>query len=361
MAGLYIHVPFCHSKCWYCDFYSLTRPELESRYIDALKREMDFRHAEVDQIKTIYIGGGTPSSLSVDAVKELGKILPAEAVDEFTVEFNPEDVSDEVCRAWRDIGANRVSMGVQSLNDDELRAVGRRHDAATAIRAYQTLRRHFDNVSLDLILALPGQNLQTLETTLNCLLDLQPEHFSAYILSYEPRTRLWAQRLANKITETDEDTQIKMYHLLCSEARRRGYEHYEISNFAIPGYRARHNSAYWTNTPYLGLGPAAHSFDGFVRRENPRDFEQWAGSIDKRGYAYTVEDESIADRVNDRIMVALRTADGLDIDSIPPLYRDEILKNARRLGPARITVGQRLIIPEDAWLVSDDTISELFV
>jgi len=320
------------------------------------------RRSEVDGFSTVYIGGGTPSSLSLDAVADISELLPRDNVSEFTVEMNPEDVTDETCRAWRNAGANRVSMGVQSLNDAELTAVGRRHDAATAIRAYYTLRKYFDNISLDLILALPGQTLESLQSTLNRLLDLKPDHFSAYILSFEPRTRLWAQRLSGKIVETDEDTQAAMYNLLCDTAATRGYEHYEISNFALPGCRARHNAAYWDDVPYLGLGPAAHSFDGAIRRENPRDFDLWCNKICASGSAFTIEEESLANRINDRIMVALRTSKGLDLDSIPPLFRSQVLANLRLLAPGRVVQqGSRIYIPEKAWIVSDDTIATLFV
>lgn len=323
---------------------------------------MTTRCFEVDGFSTVYIGGGTPSSLSLDAVAEIASFLPLDSITEFTVEMNPEDVSDDTCRAWRDAGANRVSMGVQSLNDAELAAVGRRHTAATAINAYNILRKYFDNVSLDIILALPGQTIESLRYSLNSLLDLHPDHFSAYMLCFEPRTRLYAQRLAGKIIEADEDTQASMYNHLCEMAATRGYDHYEISNFAMPGRRARHNAAYWADIPYLGLGPAAHSFDGTVRRENPRDFNLWFNRIEASGTAFTVEEESAANRVNDRIMVALRTSQGLDLDCLPPLFRRQVEKNLHQLAPGRIVrCGSLISIPEKAWIVSDDTIATLFV
>ena len=362
MAGLYIHVPFCHAKCWYCDFYSLVSNERSNDYVDCLEREWNMRCYEIPTPETIYLGGGTPSILPVSAVKRLGEWLPG--IDgEFTVEMNPEDVSQDVVAAWRGIGVNRVSMGVQSLNDVELSGVGRRHTARQAIEAYNILRDEgITNISLDLIIGLPGQSRASLGESVERLLDLRPEHFSAYILSYEQGTRLWARRQAGKVVETDDDTLVEMYGDVCRKAADYGYDHYEISNFALPGHRARHNAAYWGDVPYLGLGPAAHSFDGRIRRANPGNLKLWIDGLKNGKTVYTVENETIADRVNDRIMVALRTSAGLDMDSLDSEYRAELERNLASLPDGRVLRnGSRLYIPESAWPLSDDTIATLFV
>lgn len=365
MAGLYIHVPFCRAKCAYCDFYSLPRlDEFAARYVDALAREWSLRQGELtENVTSLYFGGGTPSSLSAGHIARLSAWLPLPADGgEFTVEFNPEDVNVEKLKLWKDLGANRISMGVQSLNDEELKAVGRRHTAAEAISAAETLMQEFDNVSMDLIIGLPGQTVESLTRSLTRLTDLRPAHLSVYILSYEEGTRLWAMRKTGKIMETDDDTIVRMYDTVCGIMAKAGYEHYEISNFALPGRHARHNSAYWADRPYLGLGPAAHSFDGTVRRANPGNIRLWLERLEADMTACEVEEETETDRINDRIMVNLRTARGLDLEDLPPHYRVQIEHNLSKIPAGRIVrKGSTITIPERGWLVSDATISDLFI
>ncbi len=365
MAGLYIHVPFCRAKCAYCDFYSLPRlDEFAARYIDTLDTEWALRNSELaEPVSTIYFGGGTPSSLPENHLDKISEWLPSlPDGGEFTAEFNPEDVTRDKLTAWQALGANRISMGVQSLNDDELRAVGRRHTAVEALRAAELLMTTFDNVSLDLIIGLPGQTVASLKASLRKLIDLHPAHLSVYILSYEEGTRLWAMRKAGKVVETDDDTIVRMYDMVCEMLTCAGYEHYEISNFSLPGRHAVHNSAYWAGNPYLGLGPAAHSFDGMTRRINPGNIRQWLDRLEAGQPAFEVEEETETDRINDRIMVSLRTARGLDLDTIPKPYRDTIENNLSTIAADRIVRnGSVVSIPEHAWLVSDSTIATLFI
>ena len=370
-AGLYIHVPFCHSKCAYCDFYSLPAiDKFGERYVKALEMEWNLRRDEVQGFSTIYFGGGTPSLLSAEAVEKIARWLPDIGVKgEFTVEFNPEDVVTgksgvSTAELWKNIGANRVSMGVQSFNDEELRAVGRRHTSRQAIDAYDMLADTFgsDAVSVDLILGLPGQTMETLQESLSTAISLKPGHISIYILSYEPGTRLWALRSVGKVKETDSDIIAQMYLLAHQVATQAGYEHYEISNFALPGRRARHNAAYWAGSLYLGLGPGAHSFLGTTRRYNPSNINQWLESIEKGSTAYIDEPESEIDRINDTIMVRLRTAEGLDLNDIPPNVRKSFNDNLAQLPEGRIKLeNNRIFIPHEQWLISDDTISRLFL
>ena len=370
-AGLYIHVPFCHSKCAYCDFYSLPAiDKFGERYVKALETEWNLRRDEVQVFSTIYFGGGTPSLLSAEAVEKIARWLPDIGVKgEFTVEFNPEDVVTgksgiSTAELWKNIGANRVSIGVQSFNDEELRAVGRRHNSRQAIDAYDMLADTFgsDAVSVDLILGLPGQTMETLQESLSTAISLKPGHISIYILSYEPGTRLWALRSVGKVKETDSDIIAQMYLYAHQVATQSGYEHYEISNFALPGRRARHNTAYWAGSPYLGLGPGAHSFLGTTRRYNPSNINQWLESIEKGSTAYIDEPESEIDSINDTIMVRLRTAEGLDLNHIPPNVRKSFNDNLARLPEGRIKhENDRIFIPHEQWLISDDTISRLFL
>lgn len=364
MAGLYIHVPFCRSKCAYCDFYSF--PRFEDRindYLESLEREWDLRNHEVEGIQTIYMGGGTPSILSSEGLDAIGRWLPVtQKVKEFTIEVNPDDVNAETVEKWQSLGVNRVSMGVQSLNDEELKIVRRRHSARQAIDSYSILRKRIDNISVDVIIGLPGQTLETLAHTLKEIIALSPSHVSAYILSYEKGTRLWAMRNVGKVAEKDDETIERMYCQVCEALDKAGYEHYEISNFALPGKRAIHNSSYWDGTPYLGLGPGAHSYDGKLRRVNPDNLNAWVACLKEYSVPFVVEEETVADKVNNVIMTRLRTKDGLNLNELEANYREMIAKNVEKLPSGRIKLSSdRLYIPEKEWLMSDDTISTLFI
>ncbi len=364
-SGLYIHIPFCHSKCAYCDFYSVPRRGVTDEFVDALCNELDTRLRDWPaEISTVYIGGGTPSSLTDTMLRRIVSRIPAGEKEEFTIEVNPEDVTAERAGAWLDMGIGRVSMGVQSLDDDILRAIGRRHSAAEALYAYSTLRRSgFTNISLDLIYGLPGLNMSGWEDTLHRILDLRPEHLSAYSLSYEEGTRLNAMRLAGKIEETPAETAEEMYNLLITTARNAGYDHYEISNFALPGHHAIHNSRYWDMTPYLGIGPGAHGWDGNDRFFNTPAVKDY---ILTRGIGIRqVETESPDERFNDMVFTALRTSHGLDLrkvtDSFGARRTEHLLRTARRRHlPAGnvILTPHHLIIPESRWLISNDIISD---
>lgn len=363
MEGLYVHIPFCHSKCAYCDFYSTPKTGKVDEVIDALIREWELRKDELTGLPdTLYIGGGTPSFLSEDQFTRLVRGLPfTPATVEFTIEVNPEDVTADKVRLWKDNGVNRVSMGVQSFINSELRNVGRRHDSATALRAYGMLRDNgIENISLDLIYGLPGQTLQTWKKSLDTLLDLHPEHFSAYLLSYEKGTLLNARLISGKLTETDEDTIDSMYGYLCRSALKAGYEHYEISNFAVDKRRSVHNSNYWNFSPYLGLGPSAHSYTKGIRRINPADISGYCSKIRDGEVACEVEEETELDLLNDRIMVALRTSDGIELSQLEEHQRKDLLERTKTLPPGHVIVNEeRIFIPESKFLVSDAIIRAL--
>lgn len=368
MAGVYIHVPFCHSKCAYCDFYSVMKLADAGAYAQAVGREYEARRHELgpEPVRTLYLGGGTPSILPPELIAKAVEPVPKSELREFTIEVNPEDVSADKAAAWRSIGVNRVSMGVQSLVDAELRAVGRRHSAAQAVQAVRTLQdAGFSNISLDLIYGLPGQSVESFEYSLREVLALGPQHLSAYLLSYEPGTALTRRLERGLITETDEATAVGMYDALCRTAAAAGFEHYEISNFAIPGARALHNSSYWNLTPYLGLGPAAHSLDcrGVRRYHSPNITEYLAAPA-----ATTVDEESETDRLNDLLIISLRTAAGLDLGLIPVRYRSRLLEAAIPfLKSGELVISQtpthpgHLRIPEPHWLRSDTLLRALLL
>ena len=376
MAGIYIHVPFCHSKCAYCDFYSMPlkgREEKYAGYTDALLNEWEHRHGELDQpVRTIYFGGGTPSSLPLTQLDRIISVLPVgrggetmdEAADiemtmEVTMEVNPEDVTGEFCEWLRRSPVNRVSMGVQSLNDRELSVIGRRHTAREAVEAYKRLRdASIENISLDLIYGLPKQSLESWRESLISLLDMRPEHLSAYLLSYEEGTRLTAMRSAGKVAEATQELAEEMYATLCSLTHTRGYEHYEISNFALPGRRSRHNSSYWRGVPYLGLGPSAHSLTMGDRSYNPSSLRDY---IAANGVVNVVEHESETEKINDLILTALRTKEGLRLSDFTPARRERLMRAASPWVSSRALRLEDgyLRMDEAHWLISDRVIVDL--
>lgn len=369
--GTYVHIPFCHSKCAYCDFYSLPRATDADALVDAIGRELEMRRDEIGESchSTLYIGGGTPSILTAQQFARLTALLPKVAYGgEFTIEVNPEDVSEEKVRAWVENGVNRVSMGVQSFNDTELIGVGRRHTSHETIKAYRLLRDGgIKNISLDLIYGLPGQSAESWRRNVELMMELKPEHLSAYLLSYEPGTRLYARLISGKVQEAEDELVEEMYQYLCTACRQHGYEHYEISNFALSGHRAVHNSSYWRFEPYLGLGPSAHSFDGQVRRVNGSNLKEYLKTITEGQPYYSIDEETDTDRLNDRIMVGLRTSDGLDLSVLTAEQRAALQERAKaipkdhlRWTTSDIDRGtERLVIPEEHFLVSDAIIRTL--
>ena len=343
MAGIYIHIPFCRSRCIYCGFYSTTSLELRQRYVDALCREMEIRsqRSEVrgENIETIYLGGGTPSQLTFDQLRQLfiyiNKVYPlpskpggAEDRPEITIEVNPDDVTVEFAAVLQQLPVNRVSMGIQTFDDQRLRFLRRRHTARQAIEAVSILRAAgIRNISIDLMYGFPGESLADWEADISAALALNVEHLSAYCLMIEEGTPL--HRMLKQHTG-DEETERQMYEVLIDRLTTAGYEHYEISNFARPGFRSRHNSSYWNGTPYIGLGAAAHSYDIRSRSWNVADIRQYIEGMERGERIF--EEELLDDdtRYNDIVTVALRTREGIDLNALSEKYRNYCIKNARR-------------------------------
>lgn len=358
MAGLYVHVPFCHAKCWYCDFYSMPAHQHIEAWMKALLNEWNVRRHELKEpVATLYIGGGTPSNLPHNMLGELITTLQQPSMTEITVEVNPEDVTDQLATTLKKNGVNRVSMGVQSLADAELQAVGRRHSAQKAIEAVELLRKSgINNLSLDLIYGLPYQTIESWQQSVKGILELHPEHISAYSLSYEDGTRLTAQLKNGKITETPQEVSAEMYEILCRLLKEAGYEHYEISNFALPSKRSQHNSAYWTFAPYLGLGPSAHSFTN-RRKYNPASLKEYVAA---NGIIAKCEEENENEKLNDYIMVRLRTSDGINLQQVKQLFGTKAALHITNTaaphlasGTMELTPEGNLRITEKAWIVSD--------
>lgn len=315
MAGLYIHIPFCKSRCIYCGFFSTTSPELQDRYVDALCKEMSGRRGD---ISTVYIGGGTPSQLSLANMRRLtDRIFHVYNVDddaEITVECNPDDISNEYVAMLRQSGVNRISMGAQTFADDRLRFLHRRHTAKQTEDAVSTLRdAGIGNISIDLMFGFPGETIEEWNKDIDDALALDVEHISAYSLMFEENTPLKHMLDNGEISETDDNTSLAMYDMLINKLVEAGYEHYEISNFARPGRRSRHNGSYWKGIPYIGIGAGAHSYDLKTRRWNICNLVEYIKAMDSGTDCYDYEIIDDNTRFNETVMTSLRTVDGLDI------------------------------------------------
>ena len=322
MAGVYVHIPFCKSRCKYCDFFSTTMLEKRDEYVQAVVTEMQQRrdYLRGGAVHTIYFGGGTPSMLTVGQVGTILEGIRANfAVDrdaEITLEANPSDVTEEKLRGWRELGVNRLSMGVQSFNDELLRKIGRRHDARQAVNAVrEALQAGFDNISIDLIYGLPSQTMEDWKRDVSQALELNIQHVSAYCLSYEEGTEMTRQLQAKEIEAVDDETENAMYDYLVEALAAHGIERYEVSNFAKRGYESQHNSSYWNGTPYLGLGAGAHSYDGESRQWNAKTLSYSPCLGGELGPEF--EKLTDVERYNEYVMLSLRTREGLDMTKVP--------------------------------------------
>lgn len=378
-AGIYVHVPFCRRKCIYCDFYSIGGVEKWSdAYLRQLVAELIHRQDELPQALyyTLYIGGGTPSLLPPDGIRkivETARELIREKANgevdflEITMEVNPDDVSEDQAKNWAEAGINRISMGIQTLDDGQLSLLGRRHSAAQALDAYRVLQQYFSNISLDLIFGLPGQTVESFESTLNHILDLRPQHLSAYSLMYEERTALTRMRDRGDINATADPDCVAMFELLNRTTRQRGYERYELSNYSLPGYRSQHNSNYWTGAPYLGVGPSAHSYDGRrCRRYNPADIRRW---LTAGGDKWITEGEEILNDEELReemIMTRLRCMEGLDLEEYSRRFGEKARRTLERKAERLLSAGRlcrlttdSLALTDEGVMISDEIIVEL--
>ena len=383
---VYLHVPFCRSFCTYCGFYSETcsksrQSELFNEYADAVLTEAEERKEEIrsNPLRTLYIGGGTPSVLPLDVLRRvvqgIRRVQGGTPLREFTIEVNPEDIvekGDEYLAGLLDLGVTRISMGIQSFDDGILRWMNRRHDSARARKAYSMIRRAAERagqeieVSIDLIFGIPGLDLQTWERTVSAALSLgkdegfkAPDHISAYQLSIEEGSALEEKNARGECTEASDEACYRQYRILCGKLREGGYNHYEISNFAIPGKEAVHNSAYWNRTPYVGLGPGAHSL---TIRDDGQQVRSWNTQVlPARGKTYSREMEVLSDediRV-ERIMLGLRTSAGLPADELSLLAGKDAMEKQVSAGCLAIGPDGRARIPEERFFVSDEIIGSL--
>ena len=372
MAGIYIHIPFCKRRCIYCDFFSTTQSEKKADYVHALVRELEMRKDYVgnEEIETIYLGGGTPSQLSQEELEEIltyiYKVYKVTPDAEVTLEANPDDLTPEYVSMLRTLPINRISMGIQTFQEETLKLLHRRHTAQQAIEAFKRCREAgFQNISIDLMYGLPGETLDTWEQDLQQAIDLHPEHISAYHLIYEEDTALWKLREEHKVEEAEEDLSLTLFCTLIDELTRAGYQHYEISNFCLPGLHSRHNSSYWTGKKYLGCGPSAHSFNGVSRQWNVASLSAYIDGIRQGKPDFEVEELDLYTRYNDFVLTSIRTCWGMSLSHLRSMYGEELYRYCLRMAKPHLEQGV-LEISEDILkltrkgiFISDGIMSDL--
>lgn len=374
MAGIYIHVPFCKCFCNYCDFYSVTDNSETESFVQAVMLEtvMQARYLDGETVETIYLGGGTPSLLNP---LQTGQIITAVRKNftvsdnpEITVEVNPDDVYEGYFGELAGTGVNRVSLGVQSWNDKRLKYLGRRHNAGQSAKALQlTFQEGIVNVSADLIYGVPNMTTGDLRHDLEETFAFPVTHLSAYHLTIEEGTRFGKMKKEKKLAEPDEETSNAMFSLLGSFCRERGFIHYEISNFAREGYISRHNSAYWKQVPYLGLGPSAHSFNRTSRQWNVSDVKKYIRSVSAGNVPFEKEDLDRLTTFNEYVMTSLRTMWGIDLGYVEAYYDKELHDYLINLSGKYIRYGlmhrekNTLVLTDQGRMISDNIIAELLM
>lgn len=365
---LYIHIPFCMSKCVYCDFNSiLYDASAAGKYTDVLAREMELKRGSAGDLKTVYIGGGTPSILPAGEIfsilKSARDIFSIRSSAEITIEANPGTVSEEKLQHLYSAGINRISLGAQSMVEDELKFLGRSHAPEQVSDAVNyAVKAGFDNISVDLIYGIPGQTMQTWEYTLMKTLGLSPSHISAYELTPEKHTPLFEGLQNRSIEMPDEDTVAGMYYRCLDILRDNGYIHYEISNFARPGFQCAHNLNYWNRGEYLGIGAGAHSFIAGTRYSNPRDVNRYMESIEN-GNLLTEEALEITpeDEIKETIFLGLRKTEGIDTRILPEsrnMLGSPLVKELICLGIME-TDGTFLRLTRKGLLLSSEVIAKM--
>ena len=372
MAGIYIHIPFCKKRCIYCDFFSTTQSEKKPAYVQALCKELEIRKDYLggEIIETIYLGGGTPSQLSQEELVQIFsyiyKVYQVKEDAEITLEANPDDLTTEYINMLRQLPINRISMGIQTFQEETLQLLHRRHTAQQAVEAFQRCREAgFRNISIDLMYGLPGETLEAWKADLQQAIRLHPEHISAYHLIYEEGTALRRLKEQQQVEEADEDLSVSLFSTLIDELTQAGYQHYEISNFCLSDLHSRHNSSYWTGKKYLGCGPSAHSFNGTSRQWNVASLNKYIEAIEQGKPDYEIEELDLYTRYNDFVLTSIRTCWGMSLTDLRSTFGDTIYHYCLRMAKPHIREGV-LEICEDVLkltrkgiFVSDGIMSDL--
>ncbi|HYE55877.1 MAG TPA: radical SAM family heme chaperone HemW [Chitinophagaceae bacterium] len=373
MAGIYIHVPYCKQACHYCNFYFSTSLRSKNDFISALLKEISLQatYLSGEKIDTIYFGGGTPSLLSGQEVQQvldhLRTTFPVSATAEVTLEANPDDLVPAKLEELKLAGINRLSIGIQSFFEEDLLWMNRAHTASQSVACIENAQKAgFYNLTIDLIYGTPGLSDANWEANVRHAIAMNIPHLSCYALTVEPRTALDHFVKAKSVRDVDPEQQARQFLLLMDWMADAGYEHYEISNFAKPGWRSKHNSSYWQGKKYLGLGPSAHSFNGESRQWNASNNTMYIQMLEKGHLPYEKEVLSPVNRLNEYIMTSLRTMEGLDIDHVTSFFSTEAAEKILQLSQTFINAanmkreGNRLQLTRKGKLLADGIAAELF-
>ena len=368
MAGLYLHIPFCKSKCAYCNFFSVVSEKQRADFLEALKKEALMRKDYLggEEVRTVYFGGGTPSTLRASEISEILEVLnknyKTAAAPEITLEANPDTVSKESLLEYKSIGINRLSVGIQSFFDDDLQYLSRRHDSKHALQVLEWAKEvGFQEVTLDLIYGIPTLTDEKWRKNLEIFFSTGFNHLSAYALTVEEKTALGQRINKGVAAPVSEDATIRQYEILCELTDNQRFEHYEISNFARPGHYSKHNTIYWKGEKYLGLGPSAHSFDGVSRQWNVASVKDYCDN-----YSFEREQLTLDDRYNEYVMTSLRTCWGCNLEYIRQNFGEKYAKKFENGIKNHILSGkmfqkdQNFILNDNGMLFADGIAAELF-
>ena len=374
MAGIYLHIPFCKQACAYCNFHFTTSLRYKEDLVTALLQEIDLRKdfLKGEKISTVYFGGGTPSLLSINEcgalLNKLRQRFDVLSHAEITLEANPDDITKEKLAAWKEVGINRLSIGIQSFFEPDLKWMNRAHDAKQAFDCIEeSLAAGFQNISIDLIYGTPLLTDELWEKNISIATGYRIPHLSCYALTVEEKTPLHKQILLKSKQDVDHDKQARQFLHLMDRLRQEGYEHYEVSNFAKPGYRSRHNSSYWKGEKYLGLGPSAHSFNGSVRQWNVANNNSYVHSITKGEIKSETEVLTPQQKLNEFIMISLRTKEGMNLETLTQQWGEEALSSmqkkltAFRNNNLLVQTDNQIQLTDEGMLMADGIAADLFV
>ena len=372
MAGIYIHIPFCRKACHYCNFHFATSQSLLPETIKTICAEAALRNDYLQEdIATIYFGGGTPSLITMDDIEfilaDLRSLFKIQQDAEITLEANPDDITEQKLQDWKTLGINRLSIGVQSFFDEDLQWMNRVHNAAQASESILLAKQAgFENITIDLIYSLPGFTDERWQQNVETALELRIPHLSCYALTVEPNTALQKMIAVNKKENVDAEKQGRQFELLMQWMEATGYDHYEISNFSKPAFISKHNSSYWKGKPYIGLGPSAHSYNGFSRQWNISNNTLYIDSINNKIVPYEEEILTPVQRLNEYIMTGLRTSEGISLKTLEALSDEatvfNILKDAQKFMQRNLIVieNDSILLNRKGKLFADGIASDLF-
>jgi putative oxygen-independent coproporphyrinogen III oxidase len=374
MAGIYLHIPLCKKLCFYCDFYHVISTEDDSAYVESIINEAILRkdYLGTETISTVYFGGGTPSVLDISQIGSIldtiRKFYNLDNKCEITIEVNPDDITPEYLGGLKNLGFNRISLGVQSWRDQDLKALNRRHDSKQARKALEEiLTAGIENVSIDLIYGIPGMGPEDWSSVLDYSFSCDIKHLSAYHLTIEKDTVFGKMLEKGLMQEVDEEESVILFNMLIEKAESAGFIHYEISNFGKPGYFSLHNSNYWKQVNYIGLGPSAHSFNGYSRQWNKRDIKAYIRAVNSGKPFFEYEELDLKDRFNEYVMTSLRTMWGIDLEYIEKTFEKEgydyVLNLAGKFKDYGLLRQEKnnLVLTNQGQIISDNIISEFMI